>query len=242
MKKTLLLIPALLMLLLAGCLKDDPNQGTIVLLGTESDVKPIDEEHGGVIPDTLLTFLADSMKIELPRGCTPPDIQGGYAFCPKELIGGQSNGDDNDTVFIHFGGKAEILPNGDVYYPEGQHNCLVPCVIKYEERFHEKSVQAYVMGEGDGFTAYFKVDYEDAYPHGTNPDGSEILVEYTFTRGYVITGRITSEGIEDAKMAFVNAEVSTIISEKWHQISVYGVIPEEGQQHGVAKRYQWYQN
>ena len=48
MKRLFWLLPILLATLVTGCLKDDPNERTIVLLGTESEVKPIEE----VIPDT----------------------------------------------------------------------------------------------------------------------------------------------------------------------------------------------
>ena len=62
MKRLFWLLPILLATLVTGCLKDDPSERTIVLLGTESEVKPIEE----VIPDTLTVFIKDSVALNLP--------------------------------------------------------------------------------------------------------------------------------------------------------------------------------
>lgn len=103
MKKTLLLIPALLALLLAGCLKDDFEQGTIVLLGTEWEVQPIDS----VIPNILLdTINSDTIISPLPEGIKPPNIQGEYVFKPIKLY---KCNDDNyhlepdKAIYLRFG-------------------------------------------------------------------------------------------------------------------------------------------
>ena len=111
MKRLFWLLPLLLAMLVTGCLKDNPNGETIVLMGTESDVKIINE----VIPDTLLVFIADtaamdSLVLDLPTGNRPPDIQGQYVFGPRTLYA--YNGDHpvaNDSIYLRFGGEQAFL-------------------------------------------------------------------------------------------------------------------------------------
>ena len=229
MKKLLLFLPVLLVVLMTGCLKDDQDQSTIVLLGTESDVKPIEE----VIPDTLLSFLKTvSPELTLPTGNTPPDIQGEFVFAPRELYA--NNGHllpANDTIRFRFGGDSEPLEitseiqlhSGDtifygadtlvlhadslltitgmtLYYPEGQHNGLVPCDILEDGLSLQKGIEAYVMGTGNQFTVYFVVTYDDC----EEPNSG---VKFSLTRGYVLTGTMTEDGIDRAVMACVNIAV-----------------------------------
>lgn len=106
MKRLFWLLPVLLTMLVTGCLKEDLNQGTIVLMGTESEVQPIDS----VIPNTLLVFIADSTDMDLPTGNTPPNIQGEYLFGPRMLY--KHNGHHpmaNDTVLFRFGGPQAFI-------------------------------------------------------------------------------------------------------------------------------------
>ena len=112
MKRLFWLLPCLLTMLVTGCLKDNPNGETIVLMGDESNVKLI----GEVIPDTLLVFIADtaamgdSLVLNLPTGNTPPDIQGQYVFGPRTLY--KYNGDHpvaNDSIYLRFGGEQAFL-------------------------------------------------------------------------------------------------------------------------------------
>lgn len=204
MKKGFLFVATLLVLLLAGCLKDDMNVGTIVLMGTESDVKSIEE----VIPDTLLRFIMDKEAmnddtIVLPRGNTPPDIQGEYLFFPRELY--KENGHHpvaGDTLFFRFGGDRPI--DTLAYYPVGQHNRIAPGDL-LEKGFSQQKVDTvYLMGNGSDFTAYFTVAYGDCYEPMSQ-------VDYTLTRGYIITGTVTERGISRAIIACVNisAELNT---------------------------------
>lgn len=243
MKKTLLLIPALLMLLLAGCLKDDPNQGTIVLLGTESDVKPIEE----VIPDTLLSFISNAAVmgeevIQLPTGCTPPDIQGEYLFFPRELY--KENGHHpsaGDTLFLRFGGTYS-----DDYgtYLHGQHNRITPGDLR-DPGFSQQSVKSiYLMGEGNDFTAYFTVNYDDCYDPASE-------TEYTLTRGYILTGTVTSTGIDQAVVACVNIAVEPHSPSQFVPLDAFRTLVDRiyiyrvqttdlTHPYGLAIRRQWY--
>lgn len=209
MKKLIWLLPVLMVALLSGCLKDDPNEGTIVLLGTESDVKPIFGSNG-VIPDTLQNFILDTTAmhhqiLKLPEGSMPPDIQGEFVF-PRRLKAHNGYGIDLfDTVFIRFGGDCDSL---GVYYPNGQHNMMVPCDIKgdvMEEGsvFRIKSQpKAYVMGNGKDFAAYFVID---DYNCDVLLDG--VLRPYKMKRGYIFTGKVTADGVENAILACINISV-----------------------------------
>ena len=277
MKRLLLLFPVMLVMLMTSCLKDDLNQETIMLMGTEENVKPINE----VIPDTLLSFIADdeamgSMEaLSLPRGNTPPDIQGEYAFGPIQL--GADNGHGvprNDTIYIRFGGDQEpylgtssvqfhpgdILIQGSdtlvfaadttmqieetfYYYPEGQHNRMVPCDIygdvmeKGDVYLPKSQPQAYVMGNGNNFTAYFIIDYDCEFQGDS----------YKIKRGYILTGTITSAGIDHAVLACVNVSVDEISNQGFvnppqkDYVYVYRVKSNDNQ-YGMAKRVQWYQH
>ncbi len=245
MKKGFLFIAALT-LLLTGCLKDDMSQGTIVLMGTESYVKSIEE----VIPDTLLRFIADTTvmgdeTIVLPRGNTPPDIQGEYMFFPRELY--KDNGHHplaGDTLFFRFGGHQPI--DTLLYYPQGQHNRVAPGDIHEKGFLQEKIDTVYLMGEGTRFTAYFKVAYKNCYEPMSH-------LYYTLTRGYVITGTVAESGIANAIVACVNisAEPNTPSQfipfdsfERYmvNRIYIYRVQSNGQNPFGSAVRQKWYQN
>ena len=122
--KGLVLLALAASMLLGSCLKDDPNVGTIVLMGTESYVDSI----RGVVPDSLLKVM-DEVVGELPTGNTPPDVQGEFVLCPKELI--WYNGYsvvESDSICFRFGGAADSLG----CYPNGQQvDSRVP---EYQER------------------------------------------------------------------------------------------------------------
>ena len=230
MKRGLLLIPFLLSLL-TGCLKDDTTQGTIVLMGTEADVKPVEE----VIPDTLLAFITDPSVmgddvIDLPTGCTPPDIQGEYLFCPRELF--HDNGHQpvaNDTLFFRF---------------DGQHNRIAPGDLR-EKGFSQRHIhQVYVMGNGNDFTAYFTVKYDDCYEPMSQ-------VEFSLTRGYILTGTVTSTGIDHAVVACVNIAVEPNSPSQYvsidalktleNRIYIYRIHSDDpAQPYGSAIKQQWY--
>ena len=246
MKKGLLFVVALL--LLAGCLKDDPSQGTIILMGAESDVKPIEE----VIPDTLLNFIMDKTvmgndTIVLPTGNVPPDIQGEYLFFPMELY--RDNGHHplaGDTLFFRFGGDRPF--DSLVYYPEGQHNRIAPGDL-LEKGFPQQHIEkVYLMGEGTGgFTAYFVVDYNNCYEPMSQ-------VYYTLTRGYLLTGTVSESGISHAIMACVNISVVPNTPSQYipfdaferslvNRIYIYRVQTNDPlNQFGTAIRQQWYHN
>lgn len=277
MKKLFWLLPVLLAMLVTGCLKDDLNQGTIVLMGTESEVQPIDS----VIPDTLLNFIKDkesmggeNLILNLSEGNMPPDIQGEFVFKPVEVyVDNGHSGIPVDSICFRFGGDPSFIidtvdvtcypgdtifnvtdtiivtdttvvhvPDTVVYYLEGQHNMFVPCdiygdVMEEGDKYNKKATHAFVMGAGKAFTAYFTVEYDCEY--GTT--------EFKQTRGYILSGVIADEGIEEAKLAIVNKTVDSGGS------SLFAGLPEEGwifvyrvktddpeQPFGTAVRQNWY--
>ena len=185
-------------LLLVSCLKDDPKEGTIVLMGAETYVKGIEE----VIDDTLLRVLADTslMKLDslsLYKGNTPPDVQGQFVFCPKELL--WYNADQiaaGDSICFRFGGDVDTLG----CYPEGQHNRVVP--LDYQEDAMMKHTDtAYLMGNKDRFTAYFELTHNNI---------SDIPgVNFNLRRGYVIMGRMSPRGDKmlNVRVACINLQL-----------------------------------
>lgn len=299
MRKLFWLLPVLMGFLLTGCLKDNPEGNTIVLLGTESDFKPIDS----VLPAPLLVFInnADSMGndnvINLPQGNNPPDIQGEFVFEPMELYAGNVHPAalNNGSICIRFGGEPILLIDtvdvtyypGDtfiqitdtliivtdtvtqvtdtvtqvtntivvsdttvvqevntiVYYPEGQHNTLVPCdiygdVMEKGDKYNKKTTNAFVVGTGKKFTAYFTVEY----------NCEQAATEFKLTRGYILTGEIAKEGIKEAKLAIVNKTVDSGGSSQFASlpreggIFVYRVKTDKPDHpFGTAKRQDWYQ-
>lgn len=197
--------------LLSGCLKDDPQEGTIVLMGTESYVDSIK----GVIHDTtLLKVLTDTSLMQmsladLPKGNMPPDVQGEFVLSPKELIYYNNYPVmDGDSICFRFGGDG----NDSGFYPNGQHNRVTPC--DYEENGMLGHVDvAYLMGSGNAFTAYFELTYE----HIDEIPG----VDYDMTRGYVIIGEMSRDGeaINNARVAYVNIAMKV----NYNNIAVSGV-------------------
>lgn len=243
MKKGFLFIAALT-LMLTGCLKDDISQPTIVLMGSESGIKPIEE----VIPDTLLRFITDTAAmgddvIVLPTGNIPPDVQGEYMFFPRDLY--KDNGYHplaGDTLLFRFGGEQPI--DTLLYYPQGQHNRSVPGDI-HEKGFHQERIDTvYLMGEGSRFAAYFTVAYKNCYELNSH-------LYYTLTRGYVITGTVTESGIANAIVACVNISAEPNTPSQFipfdsfehymvNRIYIYRVQTNDPNAFGLAVRRKWY--
>lgn len=182
MKKRLfpILMAFVLLALVASCLKDEGN-GTIVMMGSESYWKPVEK----VIPDTLLRFL-DVKGCPYSKGYNPPNVQGEYELCPRELK--WSNVDAipaGDSLFFRFGGNldTEITEEDTLwYYSHGQHGRVTPCdyLETYFDLNHADVV--YLMGEGDSVTVYFAM----TFPHINSAPG----VDFDLTRGFMVIGRL----------------------------------------------------
>lgn len=223
---------------MTSCLKDDPNGGTIVLLGTESDVKPI----GDVIPDTLLAFITNSFAMDsvgalsLPEGNMPPDIQGEFYFGPVELCADNGHGvPRNDTLLFRFGGNHEtIIEIEDVelhpgnLWIHGTDTLLITSdttihiekpVYYYPEGQHNMEVSCDLYGDVlERGNVYQIKPQPKAYVMGHGNDFTAYFTvdyscefqgeSYEMTRGYVIMGTVTSTGIDHAVIACVNISVS----------------------------------
>ena len=197
--KALIIVALWLPFLLSGCLKEGSD--TVVMMGTESDVKEIEE----VIPDTLRAFL-DAKGVVLPEGNTPPDVQGVFVFYPIYMLYTNTHpvGSGNALRFRLGGNQDTLAITQDslvLFYPEGQHNRLIPCDY-LEDGLKLSSVKtAYLMGNGDSFSLYFRQEYKDIEISG---------VMFDLVRGVVITGDVDDEGIDGAKVAYVNIAVENI--------------------------------
>lgn len=237
MRKLIWLLPVFLMaMLVTGCLKDDPNEETIVLLGTESDVKLIKE----VIPDTLLVFIADtfamgSLTLDLPTGNTPPDIQGEYMFGPRTLY--KYNGDHpvaNDTVYLRFGGAQALLqiPEEHHYHAgdiliQGEDTItfttdttiqVMGTEVYYPDGQNNKLVPCDIKGDIMEKGNVMLKKQTPAYVVGRGSAFTAYFtvdyeceetvsgMEFTLKRGYILKGTMTQEGIGEAVLACVNIE------------------------------------
>lgn len=225
-----LVLLALSVLLLSSCLKDDPDEGTIILMGTESYVKSIEE----VLPDTLLKVMDT-----LPQGNTPPNVQGEFVLRPKELV--WYNGyavAPGDSICFRFGGNA----SGSGGYPDGQHNRVVPLDYKEDAMKTLHTDVAYLMGSGKSFTAYFEL---------TNKHIDEIPgVDFDLTRAYVITGDMGPKGnsMLNVRVAYINLELKV----NSNNVAVSGVPNDyiealkgyifvfQAQNNGPVLRQKWY--
>lgn len=235
MKRTFLFFTVFASLWLTSCLKDDPSQGTIALMGTEADVKPIDQ----VIPDTLLHFIGDSnvmhnQVIDLPAGVTPPDIQGEFMFAPRELFAYNHHFVPNDTVRIRFGGDPSFLSTivtdtieigVDTVITETD-TILKPIdslvvdtvsVPYYLEGQHNMLVPVDIYGDVIEKGNQYNKKQANGYVMGSGKRFTAYFavdyacemdgVDFAYRRGYVVTGEIAPEGIKNAVMAIVNMDV-----------------------------------
>jgi hypothetical protein len=261
-KRIIWLLPVLLAMLVTSCLKDDLNQ-TIVLLGTESDVKTIEQ----VIPDTLMSFITDTMAMQdsvliLPDGNLPPDIQGEFMFFPRDLYRNNGYpGPKGDTLFIRFGGdQGEIYTYLDsVHYAPGDSLFLgADTILIHADTvvLVEDTIQCYPQGQHNKIVpcdikeSNLPLASADAYVMGKDDQFTAYFtVSYDndgngnlLTRGYILTGTITPAGIDKAIMACVNIECSD--SNQKDAIFIYRVKTDnsEDNRFGSAVRQKWYPN
>lgn len=149
-----------------NCNKSNYEGDTIVLLGTESYVVPIED------------MIPDSLEVKFPNyiggihvGYIPPNIEGEYVISKKEFC--HSN-------FIN------LSDNLDVHLRITEQHNRTAKVELYEEG-DVVTDTAYVMGNGQLFTLYFR-EFKEL-----------TLNDYTaqVERSVVITGEKTEEGIKD---------------------------------------------
>ena len=105
-----------------------------------------------------------------------------------------------DTTVLQADSVIQVMDTV-FYYPNGQHNQLMPCDI-LENGFSSPVAisKAVVMGSGNAFTVYFTLTYPVEVDE----------VEYQLTRGYIITGLVTEMGIDNIVMACINISISDL--------------------------------
>lgn len=147
--------------------------------GNETIALPEIGTASNVIPDDIR--MEFESKMEIYEGANPPDITGCFVISPEKLY----YASDRDKAPTSFADSYFAFYNrkGNTYeYKEKQGNSegYSPLVT--------------VIGSGDGFTAYFISDTQ-------NHDGGWIR------QSTLITGTITSRGIENIKYAFIALNV-----------------------------------
>ena len=171
--KKLLIIMALLIvaILYSNCSKNDNE--TIVLLGKEDYVLSIND----FIPDSLQSQINTEMGT-MPRGYIPCNVEGGYII--SEMILAHTN-------------YAEINPNMEVIFKiSNQHNCVAQ--VEFQEGTTTFTDTAYIMGNGQYFTLYFKEKKTTSYQTDMN-------------RSVIISGEKTDEGIRNIQYTSIILDV-----------------------------------
>ena len=212
MKKLFLLLPVLLAMFVTSCLKDDVNNETIVLLGTESDVKSIND----IIPDTLLKFLADPGSIDdhnlvLPEGNNPPNIQGEYVCMVDQVFSNTSGSQPLDSLCFRFGGEPDfssfwtvndtllkddmLLLGLDTLIIQND-TVLVDTLYHYPEGQHNRLVPCEIYGDVMEKGNRYNIKNADGFVMGKGDDFTAYFVVdydceqgsvFSLERGYIVT-------------------------------------------------------
>lgn len=185
MKRLFWLLPVLLTMLVTGCLKDDLNERTIVLMGSEFDVQPVDS----VLSDTLLVFLVDSasmhdtiLDLNLYKGNKPADIQGEFVFTSVRRYAYNHHAgltDLPDTLYLRFGGDPlldtivlfhagdTLIQGADTLVLSSDSTTIIP--VGYLNGQHNRLVPCDIRGDvkelEDGGNVY-KIRQSDAFVMG----------------------------------------------------------------------------
>lgn len=167
MKKVLIIAVLMVVALIqSNCSKSDDME-TIELLGQENYVLPIND----FIPDSLQSKIEVQVDT-MPKGYIPCSIEGEYVISPTKFC--YSNFIDlNDTQEIHF-------------RVTNQHNRTAH--VELHEGSTVVTDTAYIMGNGQNFTLYFKEKRTRSF-FGQN--------ESVLDRSVIITGEKTEAGIKD---------------------------------------------
>ena len=144
-----------------------PPDETIIFLGPESYVTPIEK----MIPDAWqVPFLSNLGS--LPEGYCPPDIEGEYRISKKQFCTSNLGYDLSDSLDMYL----RIV---------NQNNRLAS--VQFFEGGSVWTDTAFIMGDDDRFTLYFKE--------------KRALVSYGTTQAHwrfvIFTGRMSEEGVRD---------------------------------------------
>jgi hypothetical protein len=137
-----------------------------------------------VIPPDILDQMDDYIPIY--DGVNPPNVEGQYLLSPAELTLDTTNNFEIGHVFsdVYFQFRNQDMVNNTLDYAEKQ------------ESSSQTGTGAFISGEGDKFSVFF------------NTVGTSVYDGYTipYKTALVISGIITSKGIEDLTYAFVMVE------------------------------------
>ena len=161
-----------------------------------------------VIPPDLLAKLEEQMPIY--DGSTPPDVSGAYLVNSPSIIYSTLTGDKY----------------GDKYADETFrfYSMNANHVIKYESM--QATLKSYsgkvsVSGSGNQFTAYFTLESYKA--------------ESTSKMATVLSGTLTSEGIQDYRYAFLMLE-KTDPKDEWVDVNTIRIFKDID---GIARKTAW---
>ncbi len=172
--KVLYVIGLLVVVLLVGCTKNDDT--TLILLGTESYVKDIEDV---VSPELLNELEALPQVGALPQGCKPPKIEGSFKISPRRVK-------SNDQYWNQA--HAVVEPDVLVYF-RNQHNSVVE--LEFYEATATLTDTVFVVGKDNCFTVYFQ-------ENKTLTINDSIK---SMTRAVVMTGEMCDEGIKNFLLA-----------------------------------------
>lgn len=204
MKKKFLLSFIALSITLTGCLKE----------GSETIALPFGRVPNTVIPDEIRDQLEHHMPIY--EGITPPDISGKYLVKPNQLV---YSSDGQFSVGYVFAPSYISFENQTA---SGMATYTEKCGSSTSE-----SSDVYIVGSGNGFTAYFmthEIHYDD------NGD-----IDATCTTSNVVSGTITANGISNYRLAFVMLEKNDP-NNTLMDVNEFRVV-EDGD--GLAARHNW---
>jgi len=209
MKKLLCLSLVAFVCLFSGC-SDDNGVGNVTkeAIKTKNDQG---EVPSSVIPDEIRKQFEAVMPIY--SGVTPPDISGQYRATPYVLAGssdgGYSVGDGFADRYVAFI-KGD---DGKLSFRGKQGNA----------QSASDAVYVQVVGEGNEFTAYFEAI-------GENSDGIRTR------QSTLVSGKLTSNGIQNFYFAWVMLEKWNDPSDKLVPVNTYRIFKDSD---GLASRYTW---
>lgn len=188
-------------ILLGSCTKESSNGQTIVPIGEEyfdveelfSEVKPsfetVREKMGicYIIQDTIPPYFRDSIP-EKYKDSIPPKIEGKYVMNSPVLVASSIENMSTDM--------SEAQLSFDC-----QHNGILHIEFT-ESSIQQKTDSVYLIGNKNGFTAYFIENTEyDAPPY----QGQVFHVKRK--RGIIMCGSVTPEGLSDFYFASIIIEM-----------------------------------
>ncbi len=164
------------MVMSVSCLRD--GEDTIVLENTPAPIEDI-------IPPVILDEMEEYILIH--RGENPPKVEGVYLVEPEAVYCSDNGFEPGyDNIFRHL----------SRFFNQNDRTLTLDYEEKNEQGSHSEGIGSFISGSGNNFTVYF--DTEGI----TNDEGVEIWRKTAL----VISGTLTSAGIQDLQYSFVMVE------------------------------------